>query len=207
MSVSLAERARRRFNQSRVQRSRRLGRLGTMDGLGDRDRSLSPENGAAWDTLLTSITPDPQAPSAGSSFASASATAAAASYASTGSASATTSMTSLGRTDDSQGLNPPIEEQQEDSFECNSESESEGDIAEWEDDTPALTRDEAVPWRSYAEVVRPREERATRDYGVGDVELGTWHEIISRFAERDDIPDAWWASAGLIRNIQREASS
>ncbi|RSL48096.1 hypothetical protein CEP53_009665 [Fusarium sp. AF-6] len=38
-----------------------------LDGLGDRDRSLSPE---VWDTLLTTLTPDPQPPSAGSSFAS-----------------------------------------------------------------------------------------------------------------------------------------
>lgn len=38
-----------------------------MDGLGDRERSLSPE---VWDTLLSTLTPDPQPPSAGSSFAS-----------------------------------------------------------------------------------------------------------------------------------------
>ncbi|KAK2596717.1 hypothetical protein QQS21_006232 [Conoideocrella luteorostrata] len=38
-----------------------------VDGLGDRDRSLSPE---VWDTLLATLTPDPQPPSAGSSFAS-----------------------------------------------------------------------------------------------------------------------------------------
>lgn len=38
-----------------------------LDGLGDRDRSLSPE---VWDTLLSTLTPDPQQPSAGSSFAS-----------------------------------------------------------------------------------------------------------------------------------------
>jgi len=38
-----------------------------LDGLGDRDRSLSPE---MWDTLLSTLTPDPQPPSAGSSFAS-----------------------------------------------------------------------------------------------------------------------------------------
>ncbi|RGP64813.1 hypothetical protein FSPOR_7749 [Fusarium sporotrichioides] len=37
------------------------------DGLGDRERSLSPE---VWDTLLSTLTPDPQPPSAGSSFAS-----------------------------------------------------------------------------------------------------------------------------------------
>ncbi|PHH69934.1 hypothetical protein CDD80_6350 [Ophiocordyceps camponoti-rufipedis] len=38
-----------------------------LDGLGDRDRSLSPE---VWDTLLSTLTPDPQPPSAGSSFSS-----------------------------------------------------------------------------------------------------------------------------------------
>ena len=38
-----------------------------MNGLGDRDRSLSPEG---WDTLSATLTPDPQPPSASSSFAS-----------------------------------------------------------------------------------------------------------------------------------------
>lgn len=42
-------------------------RANGVDGLGDRDRSLSPE---VWDTLLTTLTPDPQPPSVGSSFAS-----------------------------------------------------------------------------------------------------------------------------------------
>ncbi|KYK60608.1 hypothetical protein DCS_01745 [Drechmeria coniospora] len=39
-----------------------------VDGLGDRERSMSPE---VWDTLLTTLTPDPQPPSASSSFGSA----------------------------------------------------------------------------------------------------------------------------------------
>ncbi|KAI9883942.1 MAG: hypothetical protein M1823_004286 [Watsoniomyces obsoletus] len=42
-----------------------------MDGLGDRQRSLSPSLESAWDTLLTTITPDQQLPSVGSSFTSA----------------------------------------------------------------------------------------------------------------------------------------
>ncbi|KAF4971350.1 hypothetical protein FSARC_1782 [Fusarium sarcochroum] len=50
-----------RTRYSALQRSR------GVDGLGDRDRSLSPE---VWDTLLSTLTPDPQPPSAGSSFAS-----------------------------------------------------------------------------------------------------------------------------------------
>lgn len=41
-----------------------------LDGLGDRDRSLSPE---VWGTLVSTLTPDPQPPSAGSSFVSAAA--------------------------------------------------------------------------------------------------------------------------------------
>lgn len=40
-----------------------------VDGLGDRRRSLSPEVNS-WDTILTTLTADPQLPSAGSSFAS-----------------------------------------------------------------------------------------------------------------------------------------
>ncbi|EPE05648.1 hypothetical protein F503_08179 [Ophiostoma piceae UAMH 11346] len=41
-----------------------------VDGLGDRRRSLSPEGDGVWDTLLTTLTPDPQPPSLNSSFAS-----------------------------------------------------------------------------------------------------------------------------------------
>ncbi|KAF4994800.1 hypothetical protein FDECE_13005 [Fusarium decemcellulare] len=48
-------------------RNATLHRNRGLDGLGDRDRSLSPE---VWDTLLSTLTPDPQPPSAGSSFAS-----------------------------------------------------------------------------------------------------------------------------------------
>ena len=42
-----------------------------LDGLGDRDRSLSPEDHhVGWDTLLATLTPDPQPPSVSSSFTS-----------------------------------------------------------------------------------------------------------------------------------------
>lgn len=49
----------------------RAARAGHADGLGDRVRSPSSE---AWDTLLSTLTPDPQPPSASSSFASTAAT-------------------------------------------------------------------------------------------------------------------------------------
>lgn len=53
-----------RFNRSEGS----MGHTSWGDGLGDRERSLSPE---VWDTLLTTLTPDPQPPSANTSFASA----------------------------------------------------------------------------------------------------------------------------------------
>lgn len=62
-----------------------------MDGLGDRERSPSPE---AWTTLLTTLTPDPQPPSASSSFAST-----AASQSQSAGASSNTSLSVLGPID------------------------------------------------------------------------------------------------------------
>lgn len=56
-----------------------------LDGLGDRNRSLSPEGYDVWETLLTTVTPDPQPPSIGSSFTSASASAVASQSAAPGS--------------------------------------------------------------------------------------------------------------------------
>ncbi|KAL1624443.1 hypothetical protein SLS54_003784 [Diplodia seriata] len=47
---------------------------GAIDGLGDRERSLSPP-ADPWETMLTTITPDTQLPSADSSFTSAAASA------------------------------------------------------------------------------------------------------------------------------------
>lgn len=47
----------------------------TLDGLGDRERSVSPPVDDHWETMLTSVAPDPLAPTAESSFASAAASA------------------------------------------------------------------------------------------------------------------------------------
>ncbi|PVH84353.1 hypothetical protein DL98DRAFT_651587 [Cadophora sp. DSE1049] len=198
-STSLSERV-RSLNQtaSNIERSRRLIRQARLDGLGDRDRSMSPEGGAAWDTLLTSITPDPQPPSAGSSFASTSAAAAAASSSGSGpssgsaSASASTLMTSPDRVGD---------------HECdvsdsgsNTEDEEE-DIYELQEFNGSRRGDRF--WRTYADVVTARADRAARQ----DTDLGGMHRIISRLARRDEIPDNWWTSAGLSRNLRREPTN
>jgi hypothetical protein len=203
---------------SHLARARRLTRQARLDGLGDRDRSLSPgslgespavatsfslplspgmDSGAGWDTLLTSITPDPQPPTAGSSFASNSA-AAAASSSSSGPSSASTSMTSV-QTDEihicetsDSGSN--TEDEEEDMYEFRPFS---GD------------RGEARFWTTYAEAASRRADRAARVDGRigGRDNLDGMHDIISGLAQQDHIPDEWWASAGLSRNLRREPTS
>ena len=58
-------------------------------------------------------------------------------------------------------------------------------------------------WRTYADVVTARADRAARQ----DTDLGGMHRIISRLARRDEIPDNWWTSAGLSRNLRREPTN
>lgn len=181
---------------SHMERSRRALRQARLDGLGDRDRSLSPENGAAWDTLLTSITPDPQPPSVGSSFASAAAVTSSSSG--SGTVSASTSMTSVDRGGDSPTLRDcdisesgsNTDEEEEDIYELQDISRIRGDRF----------------WRTYADVVTSR-DRAARNGGSDTDHLGGMHRIISRLASRDEIPDEWWASAGLSRNLRREPTT
>lgn len=55
-------------------RIRGSSHLGNVDGLGDRERSFSPDEDP-WETMLTTIQPDAQVPSAHSSFTSATASA------------------------------------------------------------------------------------------------------------------------------------
>ncbi|KUJ11996.1 uncharacterized protein LY89DRAFT_738622 [Mollisia scopiformis] len=187
------------FNRvsSNMERSRRIIRQARLDGLGDRDRSLSPENGAAWDTLLTSITPDPQPPSAGSSFASASA-AAAASSSGSGPTSASTSMTSVDRSGDSTALRDC-----DISDSGSNTDEEDEDIYELHD----FNRMRGDRFWTYADVVTSRADRAARNGGTDTEHLGGMHRIISRLASRDEIPEEWWASAGLSRNLRREPTT
>jgi hypothetical protein len=170
-----------------------------MDGLGDRDRSLSPEGGGAWDTLLTSITPDPQPPSASSSFTSSSA--AAASSSGPQPASSSTSMTSLVRDE-----SPTIGD-------CDLISES-GSSSDDEDmyELLQIGRSRGDRFlRSYADVVTAREDREDRgehESTTADTEhLGDMRRIILRLSSTDEIPDEWWAGAGLTRNRRRQPAS
>ncbi|TVY13706.1 hypothetical protein LARI1_G007462 [Lachnellula arida] len=193
---SLSERVhainRSSMNQRRVARQAAL-----LDGLGDRDRSLSPEGptGAAWDTLLSSIPPDPQPPSAGSSFASApSAIAAASSSSDSAPASASTSMTSMGPSEET----PAVHDCDMSDSGSTSDEEDEDLLAEFGRNRAARA------WRSYADVVTARADQAR---AVEEPDLDSMHLIISRLAHSDDIPDEFWVSAGLSRNLRREPTT
>ncbi|KAL2160611.1 hypothetical protein VTH06DRAFT_1299 [Thermothelomyces fergusii] len=150
------------------------------DGLGDRNRSLSPEGDTDWGTLTTTLTPDPQPPSAGSSFASATTRRAAAP------ASSRTSFTAPDTAETSSFEHP-----------CESgcdNSDTEGDE---EDDMDPMSLSSLNTLR------RP----AFRGSGDDPVELlEPWQRIVRNLARREDIPDDWWADAGLSRTVSREAS-
>ena len=183
------------MTRSRIRQARI--RQATLDGLGDRNRSLSPEGGAAWDTLLTSITPDPQPPSAGSSFASTSAAAATASMSSSGPSSANTSMISSRETRDPGARDCDL------SDDSNTDEEDEDDMYELREFNSSRIRG---PWRTYHNAVGP-DSYATPALSADPEHLDGMHHIISRLAERDEIPEQWWASAGLSRNLRREPSA
>ncbi|KFY12585.1 hypothetical protein V492_03795 [Pseudogymnoascus sp. VKM F-4246] len=178
---------------------RRRFRLPRVDGLGDRERSLSPDGDGAWDTLLTTISPDPQPPSAGSSFASTSASEA---------ASSVPTSTSLATS-----ILPPIDATNDSSFEtiCEyveatspSSNPDQDDQEEMLDFFNARESGERF-WRGYTDVVVARADRVARHASQVDGEsMGGMQRIVQRLARREDIPDEWWAEVGLSRTIPHE---
>lgn len=186
----LNEYRRRRNLQDGITRSRRPrpGRyVRYMDGLGDRDRSLSPEGDSIWDNLQSTMTPDPQPPSVGSSFASTTVSAAA--------SQATLSSSNTSVTNPDEEVELPCEPVGE-----NAESSGEGD----EDAVPRRTEPPRRPTphggqRTYADVVA--ETLADDDATEGLQWLSDMQRIVQGLAARQDIPDRWWAAAGLSRSM------
>ncbi|KAK0670816.1 hypothetical protein QBC41DRAFT_66201 [Cercophora samala] len=164
--------------------------LGTsIDGLGDRSRSLSPDGDNAWETLLTTIAPDPQPPSVGSSFASA--TASAAATQSTVAASSRTSFT-----------NPETIDVEPASGCDNSDTDED----ELEDDIRNFILPRArSTGRSWADVAGRSGSSSDDPSLFGGVEV--MQRLVRTLAQRDDIPDDWWAEVGLSRTLSREASA
>lgn len=189
---------RTRFDGSRAYLNGRT-RLDGLGGLGDRERSLSPET-TTWDTLLSSIPIDPQAPSAGSSFASS-----AAAVASSGPASAGTSQTSIDAA--------PAHGTGNAADVCEASDSPSGDEDEDQDmlvprDSSRRTRATDRPYTDYFGMARAPDLLARFNQST-DTDRYPWEglqQVIASLTERDDIPESWWASAGLSRNTPREPS-
>lgn len=159
-----------------------------MDGLGDRDRSLSPEGDSVWDTLQSTLTPDPQPPSVGSSFASTNASAAASQT------TASSSNTSITNPDEE--VEPPCDPVAENLLDTDDDGDEEAE------EHPTETSRRPTPHserRSYADVVAALpagDDRTERLEWLSDMQ-----RIVQGLASRQDIPDQWWAAAGLSRSM------
>ncbi|KAK1995742.1 hypothetical protein LX36DRAFT_682856 [Colletotrichum falcatum] len=268
----------------RIRRIRPSGQSNesSTDGLGDRDRSLSPDEDGVWDTLLTTLTPDPQPPSAGSSFASASASASAStSQSQSAAASSRTSLTGPEMAEE--GLEQPCESGLDNSDDEGHEDARMGQgwpdhwtmnypsrhrrfVADldandpsrlsymredslhrrangtlvarnMQDDEEMRTRRRLELLRHYriatrdptplpellGHIVRDSSEEAggtggqgdsngdddetpsSRNHTSNDNTLHGMQMIVRNLARREDIPDEWWAGAGLSRTLPEES--
>ncbi|RWA14743.1 hypothetical protein EKO27_g389 [Xylaria grammica] len=179
-------------------------RVRYADGLGDRDRSLSPEGDAVWDILQATLTPDPQPPSIGSSFAS---TVVSANTSETnetnGANSASTSMTTP-----NEEIEPPC-----DPVTDNPGSDDEDESEEQPGLPDEIWRRVMGPnWRrTYANVAAEAQSRQSPESGDASDPDREWlsgmHRIVAGLASRGDIPDEWWAQAGLSRSMSWEDSN
>ncbi|KAI0451149.1 hypothetical protein F5B21DRAFT_388992 [Xylaria acuta] len=173
---------------------RHAQRVRYLDGLGDRDRSLSPEGDGVWDTLQSTLTPDPQPPSVSSSFASTVVSAA------TPQAHRTDSVNTSITTPDEE-IEPPCDPVLE-----NSSSDGEDDV----EDQPIEPSRQPTPHarRSYADVAaEPQSGQSPESADTIDHDrewLSGMHRIVRGLASRGDIPDEWWAQAGLSRSMSWE---
>jgi hypothetical protein len=220
-----------------------------IDGLGDRERSFSAEDDNAeedddddeemhdtWETLLTTIQPDAQLPSTGTSFASA--TAASASSALSRNPRLNSSMRSSYQTPPSSfgsassAMHVLLDPFPEFTANCDFMSSSEGSDTEVDDDsddeqavdhrqdTGFLLRhgDDRSRVSRREDSSQPLSQSQDTETGThstatsfrGDnllLELQQMHTILDRLVRRDDIPDEWWETAGLSRTIRRELNN
>ncbi|KAI0537188.1 hypothetical protein GGR58DRAFT_472910 [Xylaria digitata] len=191
---------RRRYAERDPTAHRYAQRVRYVDGLGDRDRSLSPEGDGAWDTLQSTLTPDPQPPSVGSSFAS---TVSTNTSETNGTNSANTSITIP-----NEEVEPPC-----DPVTDNPGSDDEDEHGEQPDLPDDVWLQTTVrDWRrSYADVAADTQSRQSPESGDASESDREWlsgmHRIVQSLASRVDIPDEWWAQAGLSRSMSWEDSN
>ncbi|KAJ5653391.1 hypothetical protein N7490_000394 [Penicillium lividum] len=187
--------------------SSRSNRDSTMDGLGDRQRSVSPDGEReydAWETLLSTLAPDANLPSTTTSFSSTTAPTTDASLNNTSRYSAA-----------SQTLPPvhmALDPYPDHLHPCDLSSSD-------DEDTPvsyhritapsglpiSLRRSPGLPSTTSSHPPIPSISFSISD--SGDTDLQQMQAILDRLARREDIPDGWWAGAGLSRNMGRGLST
>ena len=155
-----------------------------VDGLGDRRRSFSPDDDA-WDTLLTTITPDERIPSVHSSFTSATASASASNAPNP---PTSTSYSSSARVD------PTLTTDPMDLYLCEyyEDTDSEGSLTEEENfarpfnyyqmDNPYVPRSRPLRSRRYDPVLSDRAERLARYRRLADADVGLGSNSNTRVA-------------------------
>lgn len=192
------------------------------DGLGDRQRSPSPDaerETDAWETLLSTITPDATLPSTDTSFTSTSAAAPDISRNARprSSVNLTQPMTAeaarahFGLDPYPDQLNPCDFSSSDDEDAPSTFQEFMGRISRRPDQNSTMSNHPPVP------VVIPASVLAFSDSRRQNPSLSNRHHqnddlhhmqvILDRLARREDIPDDWWAAAGLARTLDRGLSA
>lgn len=198
-----------------------------IDGLGDRQRSASPDGdddlGNAWETLLTTLTPDPNLPSAESSFTSNAATnSSRAAESGRRSQSSQTQQTPSGPTATVHMILEPYPDFfnpcdiPDHATDSDTETESELGLSR-----SASSRQRQRPRSRLLESTsaigstqdsQPPVPRLPRSLGLPSISLIShdpssgvdMQAIVDRLAQREHVPDDWWAAAGLPRTMGRQ---
>ncbi|KAJ5763905.1 hypothetical protein N7533_002586 [Penicillium manginii] len=187
-------------------------RESAIDGLGDRQRSLSPDGDRdAWETLLSTITPDVNLPSTDTSFSSNSTSTTNAPLTGASRNSANTSQTHPSSLDTSLTM-ASLDPYPDHLNPCDFSSDDE--------DTPVnyhrvLTPSGLqMPLRRSAglhSTISGHPPIPTISFSFSDnsseSDLHQMQAILDRLARREDIPDEWWVGAGLSRNMGRGLSA
>ncbi|OQD76938.1 hypothetical protein PENDEC_c003G06784 [Penicillium decumbens] len=186
----------------------RSNRESAIDGLGDRQRSLSPDaerETDVWDTLLSTITPDSTLPSTDTSFSSTSASGTDPSRNPTSRTSGASSQTQPS----SRAAHLALDPYPDHLTPCDFPSDDE--------DTPvhrgfgasslplSLRRSTGLHSTMSSHPPIPTISFSFSD--SGDSDLQQMQAILDRLARREDIPDDWWAGAGLSRTMGRGLSA
>ena len=204
-----------RFNNTQT----RPTRDPVVDGLGDRQRSPSPDEEretVVWETLLSTITPDATLPSTNTSFTSTSAAVPDISRnpRPRSSVNLTQPMTA-GTARAHFGLDPypdqlnPCDFSSDDEEPPSTFQEFMGRASRYPDHHSTMSSHppiHPIPASVLAASDARRQNSSLSDRHQND-DLQHMQVILDRLARREDIPDDWWAAAGLARTLDRGLSA